>query len=85
MIRKQLNRLQQLDQLIRQQRTGNANQLALKLEISRRQVYNLLEELKMFGLDIEYDKVIDSYIYSKGITIKISFGMKELLLENNEI
>jgi len=36
MIFKQINRLQQIDQLIRQKRTGNAKQLAAKLEISRK-------------------------------------------------
>ena len=48
MIFKQIERFQYLDQLIRQKRTGNADELARKLKISRRQVYNCLEEFKDF-------------------------------------
>ena len=78
MIFKQLNRLQQLDQLIRQQRTGNAEELALKMGLSRRQAYNWLEELKLMGLEIEYNRHIKSYVYLKPYQINISIDIKEL-------
>ncbi len=78
MIFKQLNRLQQIDQLIRQQRTGNAEEFAEKLGVSRRQVYYWLEELKEMGLEIEYSRELQSYVYARSYRIDITFDIKEL-------
>ena len=75
---KYLNRLQYLDQLIRQKRTGNAIELACKLKVSRRQVYNCLEELKDFGLQIDYNRHLRSFTYQKSYEVKIIFEIKEL-------
>jgi predicted DNA-binding transcriptional regulator YafY len=81
MIFKQLNRLQQIDQLIRQKRTGNADDLAEKLHISRRQVYNWIEELKNYGLEIEYKREIKSFVYLKPYQINITLDIRELTVE----
>jgi biotin operon repressor len=85
MIFKQLNRLQQLDQLIRQKRTGTAEELANKLSLSRRQVYNWIEELKLMGLEIEYNRHIKSFIYLKQYKIDISMDIKELSAEESQV
>ena len=78
MIFKYLNRLQHIDQLIRQKRTGNAEELASKLRISRRQVYNWIDELKGFGLEIEYCRELRSFIYLRPYKINITIDIKEL-------
>ncbi|MFW6219219.1 MAG: HTH domain-containing protein [Bacteroidota bacterium] len=46
MIFKLIGKIQRIDMLIRQERTGNADEFAEMLGISRRQVYNYLDELK---------------------------------------
>jgi predicted DNA-binding transcriptional regulator YafY len=71
-------RLQQIDQLIRQKRTGNAEELAEKLNISRRQVYNWIEVLKSYGLELDYRREIKSFVYLKPYQINISLDIKEL-------
>lgn len=78
MLFKQLNRLNHLNQLIRQKRTGNADALAEKLSISRRQVYNCLEELKDLGLEVAYSRCKQSYVYRKPYQIKVTVEIKEL-------
>jgi len=78
MIFKLLNRAQQIDQLIRQKRTGNADELAAKLNISRRQVYYWLEELKSYGLEIEYNRDLKSFVYLKAYEVTIAFNVKEI-------
>ncbi len=78
MIFKLLNRAQQIDQLIRQKRTGNADELAVKLNISRRQVYYWLEELRNYGLEIEYNRDLKSFVYLKTYEITIAFNVKEI-------
>lgn len=78
MIFKLFNRLQQIDQLIRQKRTGNAEELAAKLSISRRQVYYWLEELKSYGLEIDYNRDLKSFVYRKKYEITIAFTVREI-------
>ncbi len=78
MIFKLFNRLQQIDQLIRQKRTGNAEELAAKLNISRRQVYYWLEELKSHGLEIDYNRDLKSFVYRKSYEITIAFSVREI-------
>ncbi|MBN1951166.1 MAG: HTH domain-containing protein [Bacteroidales bacterium] len=75
---KHLNRLQQLDQLIRQQNTGNAEILAGKMDISRRQVYNFLSELRDLGLEVEYRRDLNSFAYTKPYRINFKIDIREL-------
>jgi predicted DNA-binding transcriptional regulator YafY len=86
MIFKQLNRLQRIDQLIRQKRTGNAEELAEKLNISRRHVYRWLEEFKSLGLEIDYNRERKSFVYLKPYQINITLDIRELTVkETSEI
>ena len=78
MIYKFIDRLEQIDQLIRQRRTGNAEEFARKLNISRRHVYNWLDDLKLHGLEIEYNRELRSFVYLKSYKINITFEIIEL-------
>jgi predicted DNA-binding transcriptional regulator YafY len=67
-----------MDQLIRQKRTGNSFEFAEKIGISRRQLYNWLNELKSFGLDIAYDRERETYYYTKEYKIRFNVDVEEL-------
>ena len=59
-----LNRIRQLDSLIRQKRTGSPKELSEKLDISERWLYVFLEELKTeLDCPIRYDRRKRSYVY----------------------
>lgn len=75
----QLNLLSRLDNLIRRKATGSPNQLAGKLEVSERQTYRLINELKNLGFPIDYCKGRRSYFYSG--QVKINF---EIIVNNDE-
>lgn len=77
-IDKYVNRLRQVNQLIRQQRTGNAKQLAEKLGISERQVYHYIEDLKDQEVPISYCRFRQTYYYSEPVEIRISFSLVNL-------
>ena len=49
------NRLERLDYLMRKRSSGSSKELAEKLEVSKRTVYEYLEILKSLGAEIEYD------------------------------
>lgn len=69
-----LNRIEQLDGLIRKKRTGPPKELAQRLDISERWLYYLLEELKTeLDCPIRYDRRKRSYIYETPGRLKIGF------------
>jgi len=78
MIYRYKNRLEQIDQLIRQKRTGNAMQFAEKIGVSRRQIYNFLDDLKNLGMEIEYDRNSGTYYYKKLYKLRFTFDIEEL-------
>ena len=78
MIFKYINRLEQVDQLIRQQRTGNAQEFAKKVRLSRRQIYNCLDQLKRLGLEIGYNRDNKTFYYKRNYKVKFSFEVEEL-------
>ena len=78
MLFEEINRIQQIDRLIRISNTGTAGEFARKLGISRRQIYNIIENLKDMGLEIEYNRQIRSFVYAKPYEIRILFEIVEL-------
>lgn len=57
------NRVECLDQLIRQRRTGPARQIAEHLDIRERTVFDLLECMRVMGADIRWCPRRRSYYY----------------------
>jgi len=60
---KYINRLKRIDQLIRLEATGNPKELASRLEISERQLYRYINDLKETGAKITFNHNINSYTY----------------------
>lgn len=69
-----VNRIRQLDLLIRQKRTGTPKELAEKLRISERWLYTLLDELRVdLECPIRYDRRRRSYVYEEPGKVMIGF------------
>lgn len=58
-----INRAERIHRLIRNESTGTPCQFAEKVNLSRRQLYNLLDEFKDFGAEIKYDRTKESFYY----------------------
>ncbi|MBL6445399.1 HTH domain-containing protein [Fulvivirga sp. 29W222] len=54
-----------MDELIRSESTGTAKELAYKLSISRRHVYNYLKTLNSIGRATRFDTTKNSYVYKE--------------------
>ena len=65
-------RISLIDHLIRIKKTGSPQELADRLNISRRILFEYLDEMKGLGATIEYSKKLKSYIYTS--EIKFVFG-----------
>ncbi|MDR2585028.1 MAG: HTH domain-containing protein [Prevotellaceae bacterium] len=57
--------LQRLHLLINEGQTGTPLELAQKLQISRRHLYNMINLLKDSGADIKYSRSLQTFFYTK--------------------
>ncbi|MCP3930558.1 MAG: helix-turn-helix domain-containing protein [Bacteroidetes bacterium] len=76
-LHEQLQLLNRLHHLIRRKATGTPAQLAQRLDISERTVYNQIRSLKELGAEIKYCKTRQSYYYCKAV----EFNFKLLISE----
>lgn len=83
MLIRTIKKLEYLDNLIETKRTGNAEELGEKLGVSRKQVYNYINELKDMGVEIDYDRNIKSFIYKE--SYEFTFNLTITKLSNNEM
>jgi len=74
MPKRYFDRLQTIDYLIRIKGTGKPAQLAKRLRISERTLYEFLKMMKELGAPIEYDRYKESYYYSEkgGFNVRFS-------------
>ncbi len=80
---KNLERLQQIHQLIKIERTGSPSELARKLHVSERLVYNLIEQLKDYRASICYDRGRKTYYYYEDFRLEVNISVS--VMSNNEI
>ena len=64
--------------------TGDAKTFAQKIGISRASLYNLIEELRAYGLEIEYDRYAQSYHYVYPERVEIHISIRQLPNDNVE-
>ena len=65
--------IERVDALIRRKSTGTASDLARRLGVSRRSVYDILELMKKMDAPIEYCPTRKSYYYSYQCDLSIGF------------
>ncbi|MHA7130672.1 DNA-binding protein [Algoriphagus namhaensis] len=72
---RQIERLQLLNKLVREKRTGTPDELAKRLGVSRAKLYLILEELRDRNVFIKFNKRINSFEYEacKGINLEFTF------------
>ncbi len=80
---KQIERLQKLNKLIGQQCTGSPDELAQKLNLKRSQLYEVLEQLKLEGAPIAYNRKLATFYYSHEFIFEINLQVK--MLTGNEV
>lgn len=87
-----IDRIQRMHQLIQNESTGTPCEFAERFHISRRQLYNLLEEFKGFGALIQYSRTKSTFFYENNFEIEVkikvsplnSYGKSYIYGGNNE-
>jgi len=80
---KSLERLQQLHSLIDTECTGPPLEIARKMEISERSVYNLLDYLRDYSALIGYDRGRKTYYYKNQFNLELTISFS--VMSNNEV
>jgi len=75
---KHIDRINLLDKLIRQRRTGTPAELASRLGISASRLYTILAGLKDQGAPIRYSRQSRTYYYERGFSITIAVKVETL-------
>lgn len=75
---KYIERINLLDKLIRQRRTGAPAELAKRLGISASRLYVILDELKDRGAPIGYSRQLSTYYYEREFSISITVSVETL-------
>lgn len=81
---KNLERLQRLHLLIEQEVTGSPKELASRMHVSERLVYNLIEQFKEYDAGICYDRRRRTYYYCEDFQFKVSISVS-IVNKNHKI
>jgi predicted DNA-binding transcriptional regulator YafY len=71
--RRFIERLQRIDYFIRTKSTGTPKEFAVKLDVSERQLYKYIKNLKELGAPIKYCKISNSYYYDSNGYFAVKF------------
>jgi biotin operon repressor len=73
-----VERLQLLNDLILQNRTGSPEELAKRLGVSRSYLYVMIDELKALNIHIAYSRKKKTFFYEKGVNLELVFKVQAL-------
>ena len=76
---KQMERIKKTHLLIRTEKTGSPDVFAKKLQLSRSQLYNVLELMKSFDASIKYCKKKESFYYSEPFDLELKYSLKTIV------
>lgn len=76
---KQMERIKKIHLLIHTEKTGNPDVFAQRLNLSRRQLYNLLDLMKSFDASIKYCKKKESFYYSQPFDLELKYSLKTII------
>ncbi len=78
-----IHQLNQLHLLIKMCNTGSPTELAKRLHISKRHLYNVLDELRALGAKIDYSRCDYTFYYTNDFDLHLNLQV-ELLDENDK-
>lgn len=74
---KQIERIKRVDTYIKHKMTGDPEEFSTKLDISKRQLFRIIEELKDYGAPIEYNRSLRTFYYkNENFKMKVNFTMQ---------
>ena len=73
-----IDRINLLDKLIKEKRTGSLDELAVRMNLSKSRMCRVIEDLKLKGVPIEYSRQLYSYYYTSSYQMQVKLDFKPL-------
>lgn len=73
---KYLDRLKRINELTKAQKTGDPEEFAKTLGVSRSQLYRIIEEIKEMGVPIGFSRAANSFYYTKEFEMRVNYSIK---------
>ncbi len=70
--------MERIDQLVRLQATGEPEEFAMRLGISKATLYRTIKTMKALNAPLEYDITMRSFVYRESVGFKFGFYENEL-------
>lgn len=80
----QLERFKQIIKMIKHEKTGTPEEFANSLQISKRRLYEHLDDFREMGVQIDYSKIRSTYYFSDGHEVELSFSLKVITKEKSK-
>lgn len=77
----QLERIQQIIKLIKYEKTGTPEEFANHLHISKRRLYEHLDDFRAMGAQVNYSKQRNTYYFSNGHELELNYSLKVISKE----
>ena len=74
---KQIQIIERMDQRIRMRATGNPDEFALRMDMSKTKIYRMIRIMKKLHAPVEYDITEQSYVYANEVGFTFGFFIKE--------
>ena len=72
----QLERLKQMNRLIKEERTGTPEEFATKLNVSVSHLYRCIDEIKELGAPVTFSRSRKTYYYEYEFELKVSYSIQ---------
>ena len=72
----QLERLKQMNRLIRDEKTGTPEEFAISLGVSSSHLYRCIDEIKELGAPINFSRSRKTYYYEYDFEMKVSYSIQ---------
>ena len=80
----QLERIQRIIKLIKHEKTGTPEEFANSLQIGKRRLYEHLDDFREMGVQIDYSKLRNTYYFSNGHELELSYSLKIISKEKTK-
>lgn len=81
-LQKNIDRMNYLYKLIENESTGTPDELGIKLNLSKRHTFNLLNDLKDLGAEIKYNRMRRTYYFTNCFLMTINVEVE--ILDNKK-
>ncbi len=71
-----LDKMSLFNKLVVDKKTGSPDEFAKRLGISRTAIYDIISELRSYGVIVKYSRTLNTFYYDNYVSLEVSFKVK---------